>query len=457
MSLFQDEKNKLFNNFLQRYFKNANACELIISPECNQACEYCYLFKHGHHLYPENTKNKDNILNNIILLLDYLKQEEFTFTHLDLFSGEFFQLSFWENIFDILYNHSLVHDILITIPSNFSFVLDDEQANKIEKWIHLFKDVKNVDIFLSCSVDGPETLEELERPIKNHPGIKQQDFYHKMFTFLSKNQFVAHPMITKNFVMNYKENYDFWIDNIIKYNCTVKKNGVMIYSIPMFLEVRDPDQWDDPEVLEKYREFLLYVAEKDLYSYHEGNIEEFALHIADDFTDGMASLGRYNKTQPYIIGIPEIYSAIPCSIQSGMKCRVGDLSIVPCHRTCYPNMIYGQFIVDSENNKIIGVQGDKVSLAHKIQNCNPNRSFSRCSDCNLKAICLKGCLGSQYEHTGELFGAQDNVCNMFKVKYKTIHEICEKYGVYDIITNNISIPVKRREHINYVRKLISQL
>jgi radical SAM protein with 4Fe4S-binding SPASM domain len=278
-----------------------------------------------------------------------------------------------------------------------------------------------------------------------------------MFKFLKKHRFVAHPMITKNFVMNYKENYDFWIDNIIKYDCSYEKNGKKIYNIPMFLEVRDPDQWDSEDALKQYREFLLYVAEKDLSSYHNTNLEEFAMHVADDFSDSMQFLGLYNKTRPYIINIPEIYSAIPCSIQSGLKCRVGDMALVPCHRTCYPNMIFGNFITNDDNTEIIGAIGDKVNLAHKIQTCNPNRSFLRCSNCNIKAFCLKGCLGSQYENTGELFGAQDNICKLFKTKYRTVHEICEKYGIYDIITNNISIPIERREHINYVKNIISEL
>lgn len=458
MSLYQDEKNKLFNSFIDRYYKNASICELIISSECNQKCEYCYIYKHGHKLYPAETRDKNNILNNFKLLLDYLYNENYQFKTLDLFSGEFFQLSYWDQVFSILYNHPIVERInVVTIPSNYSFLLNDSTAQKIEEWLKSFKESKKVDIFLSCSVDGPETLEELERPIKGNPNIKQKDFYDKMFKFLKKHRFVAHPMITKNFVMNYKENYDFWIDNIIKYDCSYEKNGKKIYNIPMFLEVRDPDQWDDPIVLSKYREFLLYVAEKDFTSYHDSNIEDFAMHVADDFSDSMQFLGLYNKTQPYIINIPEIYSAIPCSIQSGLKCRVGDMAIVPCHRTCYPNMIFGTFITNDDNTKIVDVIGDKVNLAHKIQTCNPNRSFLRCSNCNIKAICLKGCLGSQYENTGELFGAQDNICELFKTKYKTIHEICEKYGIYDIITNNISIPVERREHINYVKNIISKL
>lgn len=463
MSLYQQEKNILLETFINRYYKNASSVEFIISSECNQACEYCYLFKHGHKMYPPESNNKENITRNLKLFLDYLYVNQFKLKTFDLFSGEFFQLDFWEEIFDILYQHPIIQEReigeknILSIPTNFSFLLDDALTERVEFWMDKFKNTDKAEVFLSCSVDGPETLEELERPIIGAPGVKQKDFYDKLFNFLKKHRYVSHPMVTKNFVLNYKENYDFWIDNIIKYDCTVQKRGQSVYSIPMFLEVRDPEQWDSPEILEKYREFLFYVAEKDLNSYHNGDINEFAMHIADDFSSELTFLGKYNHVQPYIIGIPGMHINIPCSIQSGMVCRIGDLSIVPCHRTCYPNMLFGKFELNDEKTKIIGVQGDKVTLAHKIQTCNPNRSFFKCSACSLKAFCMKGCLGSQYENTGELFGSQENVCKMMKVKYKTINDICEKYGLYDIILNDITIPEERKEFIKHVRECTANL
>lgn len=463
MTLYQEEKNILLQSFLDRHCKPSDGVEFIISSECNQACEYCYLFKHGHELYPGDVNKKENVLRNFKLLLDYLYNNEYAFHSYDLFSGEFFQLSYWEEIFEIIYEHPSIElkefgkGKIITIPTNFSFLLDAETTNKIETWIAKFKNDKQVGVFLSCSVDGPSTLEELERPIIGYPSIKQKDFYDKLFKFLQKHRYIPHPMITKNFVKNYKENYDFWIDNIIKYDCTFTRGSKEIYNIPMFLEVRDPDQWDTPEALENYRNFLFYVAEKDLQTYHNNDLREFAIHVADDFSEAMKGAGTYTKVQPYLIGLPDLHHKLPCSIQSGLHCRVGDLAIVPCHRTCYPNMLYGKFTLNEEKTAIIGVEGDKINLAHKIQTCNPNRSFLTCSDCEIKSFCIKGCIGSQYENTGELFGVQENVCNLFKVKYKTIHDICEKYGVYEIIKNDMEIPPERRRYIEYAREKISKL
>ena len=50
---------------------NKNSLELIIRPECNQKCEYCYITQHGKELYPQRL-NKEETLHNIDLILDYV-------------------------------------------------------------------------------------------------------------------------------------------------------------------------------------------------------------------------------------------------------------------------------------------------------------------------------------------------------------------------------------------------
>lgn len=456
---YQEEQNKLFSSFLDRYMKKGESVEFIISSVCNQQCEYCYLFKHGHEMYPPASNNKQNILTNLKLLLEYLEEKEYKYSIYDVFSGEFFQLSFWEEVFQIFYDHHKKYkkkDMTMSIPTNMSFLLDEEETKKVEAWIKKFSEIK-IFLYLSCSIDGPEDLEELERPIINYPNIKNKDFYDRLFKFMSKYQLVAHPMVTKNFVAKYKEHYDWWIDNVIKYDCKfTKPSGAICYSIPMFLEVRDPDQWDE-ESIENYRKFLWYMAEKDLATIHHNDIEQLCYHIVDDFSDGMMDLGEYTHVQPYTIAFPNGQKSLPCSIQSGMVCRVGDLAIVPCHRTCYPHMVYGFLETNNEKTKIIGERGERVTLAHKIQTCNPNRSFLKCSDCEIKSFCVKGCLGSQYENNRELFAVSDKVCDMFKVKYKTIHEICEHYKVYDFVKDNFLIPQERKEFVEYARQICDQL
>ena len=457
---YQKEQNKLLQNYLDRYEKHGNkSVELIISSECNQSCEYCYIFKHGHKMYPPEANDKNNILTNLKILLKYLEDSGYDFCDYDIFSGEFFDLSYWEDIFNIFYDfykdkHHKDKDFMISIPTNGSFLFDIQKTEKIEEWINKFKTI-NFYIFLSLSVDGPQNLENKERPLKKDIEKKDDIFYDRLFNFMGKYYYTTHPMITKEFVKNYKQNYDFWIDNIKKYNVIFKKhNGEEALGIPMFLEVRDANQWDNIEALQNYEKFLWYVAEKDLKDIHNNNLEEFALHMADDFSDLMRNSGKYCSVQPYIIGLPNSHTKIPCSIQGGSVIRVGDLAIVPCHRTCYPNLVYGNYIV--ENGVITGVKAKNPMLAYKIKNFNPNRSMLKCTNCELRSFCMKGCLGAQLETNKELFSPIESLCDLFKIKYRTINEIAKYYGVYDIIKNHIKIPLERKEYIENARKIIER-
>ena len=120
-------------------------------------------------------------------------------------------------------------------------------------------------------------------------------------------------------------------------------------------------------------------------------------------------------------------------------------------------MVYGFFETNEEHDKILGVKGERVTLAHKIQNLNPSRSYLKCSSCELRGFCCKGCLGSQYENNRELFAPMDEVCELFKVKYKTIHEIAKHYKVYDYVKDSFNISRERKEFIEYVRKICDRL
>lgn len=453
---YQENQNKLLLNYLDRYEKNSVSLELIISSECDQKCEYCYLFKHGHKMYSKESNDKNNILKNLPIVLEYFYKNFPLITNYEIFSGEFFNLSYWEDVLTIILNflkEKQLTQFTIGIPTNMSFLWDLEKTQKIEAWIKDILDSEN-HIYLSASVDGPSDLEELERASKDNKK-KNDIFYDRLFSFLAKYKYNAHPMITKNFVKNYKTNYDFWLDNSLKYQTKfTKEDGNTVVGIPMFLEVRDPDQWDD-ESIENYKKFLWYVAEKDLETIHQNNEQELIYHIVDDFSTSMQSLGEYCSCQPYIIAFPQPNMKIPCSIQGGPAVRVGDLALVPCHRTCYPNLIYGHFISDGE--QIIGIKGNNPLLAYKIKTFNPNRSMLKCTSCPINVFCPKGCLGSQLEHNKELFSAQDAVCSMYFAKYKTIHEIALHYNIYEKIKNDVRIPYYRREFIQYVRTILERL
>ena len=73
---FQEEEKELFETYLDTYVFPTQSTlpnkiiigspiELIIKPQCNQKCEYCYIYKHGDDLYPvEERISDDEILNH---------------------------------------------------------------------------------------------------------------------------------------------------------------------------------------------------------------------------------------------------------------------------------------------------------------------------------------------------------------------------------------------------------
>lgn len=455
---YQKEQNKLLMDFLIEKERTEPMVEFIISSYCNQACEYCYLYKHGTELYPSNIQNFNEIVRNFEILLDWLDEKEFTFNDYDFFSGEYFKLPIWEDLFQIIYDREVIkykkdpRQKNITIPTNGSFLLDEEQTKKLENWMQKLGEI-GVDIQVSFSVEGPEEIERMERPLKNSQVKTDTNFYERFFKFRRDHHLPSHPMVTRNFVKNYKTNYDWWIDTTIENNIIQKNQfGKDIYAIPMFLEVRDPEQWDE-ESLPNYKKFLKYVAEKDLKTIHNNNLDEFARHFFEQSLTRPE--GDYYRVQPYIIDFPYVMNKMPCSIQGGAVFRLGDLAYVPCHRTCYPHFVYGHLI--KENDKIVGMEADKATLAIKIKNLNPNRQTLKCADCPIRGFCLKGCLGSQYEHTNELFCAQPNVCDMYYTKYKTINEIAEEYDLYDWVKKSLNFTHQGKEFINYARRTIQSL
>ena len=96
--LYQKEETLLLNAFLKRQIFDARykmeyllehpeeleyimgdtgGIELIVRPECNQKCEYCYIARYGDTLYPKEERvSNDVILHNLDLLLTYVFEDQ---------------------------------------------------------------------------------------------------------------------------------------------------------------------------------------------------------------------------------------------------------------------------------------------------------------------------------------------------------------------------------------------
>jgi radical SAM protein with 4Fe4S-binding SPASM domain len=126
------------------------------------------------------------------------------------------------------------------------------------------------------------------------------------------------------------------------------------------------------------------------------------------------------------------YSFPGCTVADTLSVRVGDLAIIPCHRTAYDKFIYGYF--DVEDDKIIGIKGaNNVHMAIKVLFMNNKNTTYDCDICKYADYCYKGCYGSQFEYNKDPFIPNKSVCEMVKRKIDKTVEIYEKYGVIDKI------------------------
>ncbi len=121
---------------------------------------------------------------------------------------------------------------------------------------------------------------------------------------------------------------------------------------------------------------------------------------------------------------------IGCSIQSTFDLRLGDLAWVPCHR-----LSYDQFVLGHLTDEGIDVKNPELAIRTFTFDSN---NFPMCEKCPIRHLCAKGCLGSQYETTGDMFTPIPTVC---KAEYYKISGMIKKYreiGVLDNIVNTIN-------------------
>ena len=125
--------------------------ELIIRPECNQKCEYCYIARYGKTLYPfEERIDNDQILKNLRIFLNYVFNERQIYMHhWELFAGDLFYDDLYFDVLDVFYEvleplHKKYRPVfvknagLILTPTNFSFLHDDAKADRVNEYIAKF-------------------------------------------------------------------------------------------------------------------------------------------------------------------------------------------------------------------------------------------------------------------------------------------------------------------------------
>lgn len=428
--LYIQENNELLKFMLeQRFFKvwsqkgekepynktllPETSLELYLTANCNQKCDYCYLQKYKNDLYPVEYDNKEKVLSNLRILLDWIIDNDFYIPKIELYSGEIWEYEYGKEVLSIMYEYIQkgLQTTQIIIPSNCSFLRDDKATGYIQRFINNFKKY-NIKLIFSISVDG-KIVEDISRPF-NDGSKKEDEFYEKMFIFAAHNQFFFHPMVAPINVHKWIENYEWW-----EFMC--EKYGIDIDKAVMLLEVRDSN-WTE-EQIEYYNQFLNYLIER--YFNKIGTVKTFVQELFGDVNCCQDRLGGY---VPYFLVDVDTYAG--CTVANTMTVRLGDLAICPCHRTAYSKYLYGKFIV--EDNKIIDIEANNTQMAIRILFANNNLCHLGCDSCVFNPHCMKGCFGSQLETVQDPFIPVPNICNFFKKKITNLLNRYEEYGVFEI-------------------------
>ena len=434
----------IFNDYLEKISITKNySIELYITPFCNKKCEYCYLVKNQKDIYPKEIADEENILNNLKIFFNYLITTKNNYIkELSLFSGEIWHTNFgFEILNTILYflKEKKISIELITIPSNFTFILDKNIKKKIEYFIKEFYN-NNTKLSFSCSTDGLY-LEESNRPYNNNNKDNNLNkYYYLIFNFCAKWGFGYHPMVDSNNIELWPKQYEWWINGLLYCHQNYAKDI-------MFLEVRN-DTWTD----EKIEKFLFFInhAYNFLYQsdFFHSNIKSFMEYILS------INQPENNNYQNLILSKTGI--GMNCTIDRSLIIRLGDLAWIPCHRTSYDNFIYGNFKI--ENNNIIGIKANNIPLLISVYNVG-YKGHPKCDICPINALCPRQCYGACYESNKELFYPCETVCNLYIAKtlflyFKTLNFI-KKYN-YNNQEINLLLQYYNNNYISKIPKEVKE-
>ena len=414
------------------YFINDLGIELIFQTQCNQQCDYCYIHKYGKDLYPIKV-TKEETLNNINLIFDYIFCQRKNYLYeIELFGGDIFHNEIYFDVLDI-YDKYLKEiknnfkDIFnkqttICCPCNLSWVVERPHLiEKFRKYSNYFKDEYNVFLSFSWSTDGYYAVNSREKKVLT------EEYFDTIFKFCQEFKCGYHPMVAPENIKTWCENYDWWMEKYEQYDLV--RPG---YFQPYLLEVRN-DNWT-PELTEYYCKFLRHLMEWRL-KMCDNDIEKLSYHLLQGNGSNNTLLGS-RGSDPLILydkkGYYKQEEGMGCSGQKLVHFDCSRLAIVPCHRTSYYQFIPAIFITDEEKKHIIDFKPNNVGSYitwrfHKTEN------EPICSHCSYYKICKQGCLGSQFESTGELYMPITSLCNFYKTIYEFLYKLYKEYGIIDFI------------------------
>ncbi len=417
---YAEQNNQLFANYLNSTFfsswKNIKddtilkSAEFILNSKCDLACKYCYFNKHSKEYFPAGTEDSKSVLANTDAFLNFMWDNKFLLS-IDLFGGEILSQSIGHEVLDRILSFVESGKRIVSrviIPTNMNFLFNEDLTDSIESLIERGKKV-NVPVLLSASVDG--IFMEENRPPKTKSKKRNAEFYDKLFSFVKKYNFAFHPMVYSNQIEKWKDNFLWFQRQFEKYDINWKN----IY----LLEVRN-QEWTVEQciALKDFMEFLVHW----LWNKSEND---------DDFIANILGKTFNILNNPFIT----IGRGLGCSIQSALQIRMGDLTIVPCHRLMYNFLEAGKFIVEDGN--ITGIEAMNFAALLGIHTTG-FKTFAVCEVCPIKHLCTGGCLGAQLEATGDMFTPIPSMCRMEHYKIVGIMKGCKEIGMLGKLMSKIS-------------------
>lgn len=447
--LYQKEQNQLFESFLDRYYfqsfrgevetetTNGRMIELFIKGSCSSGCKYCYLIKHSKELYPTEYQSDEQILENLRAFCRWFIKNKFT-TNIVFFTGEIIKSGFLFKILDVFLeyfsdptNPYRPRDIIY--PENCDFLEDENLTEKVQEYIDKFKAI-DLKFAFSLSIDGKYMDENRNKDHKD-------EFYKRVGEFADKNFFGFHPMVSAFNIDKWIENYKWWSEG----EDIPKALGNYL----MMLEVRD-NNWTD-EAIEEYLKFLNFLID---YNF-ERNGRDISAFAERAFMN--KNILRYYDNISIAASLPSKTgfdnNGLSCSVQKNLCIRLGDMAIVPCHRTSYDKYVTGYFDIDKESGDITGYIGKNVEALISVYSWSKD-SAPWCRDCDVKYWCPGPCLGSNYECNGDMFQPPESVCRLYHARTAFLLMKYEEMGVYEEAKKKL--PKEQIELIDeYYRKLRS--
>ncbi len=461
---FQEQETKLFNYYLDTdafpipeennvLYINKHGLELIIRPNCNQTCEYCYIYQHGTELYPNNNFTKEEQLKHIQLILDWIFFERRNYFYkIELFAGDLFYDGIFLDFFEIYeeylkhikqkYPYIFQNRSTIIIPSNMRFVVEQpEIAEKVKQLHDHLLEEYDLKIAFSWSSDGPYGTFEREK-------IELDDsYFDQIFKYCFNMDAGYHPMTSAHNVFYLKDNYTWWLKKMSEF---APKNTDFSYSdfAPSFLEVRNGDSWTQ-EAITAYLDFLTFAMEIR-YNLCQKDVNLLTEHF---YAPEIAQRHHLPRTTGYDHlaleflqdGVNKIES-YPCGLQSELHINCINMSIVPCHRTAYPLFTGAYFTFNESCTKITGVKSNNFSTYFTLKTADI-KNIPVCNICDYRNFCIKGCPGAQYEDSGELFLPIESVCNLFKQKIDHLISLHNNYGLIQNAIDNEYLQDDKKKYL----------